>query len=183
MNSTLIDRYFRPLTAGSPGALDLADDAALLDVPEGRRLVVSADALVAGVHFFPEDAPDLIARKMLRVNLSDLAAMAAVPLGYVMTCAFPKTVNESWLAGFAAGLARDQMEFAIKLLGGDTVVDARAADAVGHDLRHRRSRQGTAPLRRQGRRSDRGQRHHRRFSPRSTRASRARSVPSSAMRN
>lgn len=118
---TLIDRYFRPLTAGSPGALDLSDDAALLDVPAGRRLVVSADALVAGVHFFPEDAPDLIARKMLRVNLSDLAAMAAVPLGYVMTCAFPKTVNESWLAGFAAGLARDQMEFAIKLLGGDTV--------------------------------------------------------------
>src|SRR4029077_6845926 len=62
---TLIARYFRPLTAGSPGALDLCDDAALLDLPEGRRLVVSADALVAGVHFFPEDAPDLIARKML----------------------------------------------------------------------------------------------------------------------
>jgi thiamine-monophosphate kinase len=118
---TLIARYFRPLTAGSPGALDLCDDAALLDLPEGRRLVVSADALVAGVHFFPEDAPDLIARKMLRVNLSDLAAMAAVPLGYLMTCAFPQTISESWLAGFAAGLARDQMEFAIKLLGGDTV--------------------------------------------------------------
>jgi thiamine-monophosphate kinase len=118
---TLIARYFRPLTAGSPGALDLSDDAALLDVPAGQRLVITADALVAGVHFFAEDAPDLIARKMLRVNLSDLAAMAARPLGYVMTCAFPQTITESWLAGFAAGLARDQMEFDVKLLGGDTV--------------------------------------------------------------
>jgi thiamine-monophosphate kinase len=118
---TLIARYFRPLTAGSPGALDLGDDAALLDVPEGRRLVITADALVAGVHFFPEDAPDLIARKMLRVNLSDLAAMGAVPVGYLMTCAFPRTLTETWLAGFSAGLARDQMEFGVKLLGGDTV--------------------------------------------------------------
>jgi thiamine-monophosphate kinase len=84
-------------------------------------VVVTADALVAGVHFFPEDAPDLIARKMLRVNLSDLAAMAAVPLGYVMTCAFPATITETWLAGFSKGLARDQMEFGIKLMGGDTV--------------------------------------------------------------
>jgi thiamine-monophosphate kinase len=117
---SLIARYFRPLTGGREGALNLADDAALLDVPAGRRLVVTADALVAGVHFFAEDAPDLIARKMLRVNLSDLAAMAAVPLAYVMTCAFPKEINETWLAGFAAGLSRDQTEFAITLLGGDT---------------------------------------------------------------
>jgi len=116
----LIARYFRPLAGGGEGALDLTDDAALLDVPAGRRLVVTADALVAGVHFFAEDAPDLIARKMLRVNLSDLAAMAAVPLGYVMTCAFPKDIGQTWLAGFAAGLARDQVEFGITLLGGDT---------------------------------------------------------------
>lgn len=116
----LIDRYFRPLTAGREGALGLADDAALIDVPAGRRLVVTADALVAGVHFFPADAPDLIGRKMLRVNLSDLAAMAALPLGYVMTCAFPASIGEAWLAGFAAGLARDQAEFGITLLGGDT---------------------------------------------------------------
>jgi thiamine-monophosphate kinase len=116
----LIARYFRPLTAGREGALNLTDDAALLDVPAGRRLVVTADALIAGVHFFAEDAPDLIARKMLRVNLSDLAAMAAVPLGYLMTCAFPKDIGQTWLAGFAAGLARDQVEFAITLLGGDT---------------------------------------------------------------
>lgn len=117
----LIARYFRPLTGGREGVFNLSDDAAVLDVPTGRRLVITTDALVAGVHFFTEDAPDLIARKMLRVNLSDLAAMAAVPLGYVMACAFPKSVNEQWLAGFAAGLARDQAEYAITLLGGDTV--------------------------------------------------------------
>jgi len=86
-------------------------------VPAGRRLVVTADALVAGVHFFAEDAPDLIARKMLRVNLSDLAAMAAVPLGYVMTCAFPKDIGQTWLAGFAAGLARDQSSSASPFWG------------------------------------------------------------------
>ena len=140
----LIARYFRPLTAGREGMFDLTDDAALLDLPAGRRLVITADALVAGVHFFAKDAPDLIARKMLRVNLSDLAAMAAVPLGYVMTCAFPKTIDETWLVGFSAGLARDQTEYAIALLGGDTTatpgpltlsVTAFGAVEAGQELR------------------------------------------------
>jgi thiamine-monophosphate kinase len=147
----LIARYFRPLTAGREGAFDLTDDAAVLDVPAGRRLVITADALVAGVHFFAEDAPDLIARKMLRVNLSDLAAMAAVPLGYVMTCAFPKTIDETWLAGFAAGLAHDQAEFAIALLGGDTTatpgpltlsVTALGTVETGRELRRSRAKAG-----------------------------------------
>ncbi len=147
----LIARYFRPLAAGAEGALNLADDAALLDVPSGHRLVVTADALVAGVHFFAEDAPDLIARKMLRVNLSDLAAMAAVPLGYVMTCAFPETIDETWLAGFAAGLARDQAEFAITLMGGDTTatpgpltlsVTAFGTVEAGRELRRSGARVG-----------------------------------------
>jgi thiamine-monophosphate kinase len=148
---TLIARYFRPLAAGAEGALNLADDAALLDVAPGHRLVVTADALVAGVHFFAEDAPDLIARKMLRVNLSDLAAMAAVPLGYVMTCAFPETIDETWLAGFAAGLARDQAEFAITLMGGDTTatpgpltlsVTAFGTVETGRELRRSGARAG-----------------------------------------
>ena len=115
----LIARHFRPL-AGE-GALDLADDAALLDPPPGRQLVLAADAMVAGVHFLESDPPDTIGRKLLRVNLSDLAAMGAAPLGYLMTAALPRGVEESWLAAFAAGLAQDQREFGLAVLGGDTV--------------------------------------------------------------
>ncbi|BBK31819.1 thiamine-phosphate kinase [Stella humosa] len=116
-----IRRHFRPLTANSPGALDLTDDAALLAPSAGHELVVTVDALVESVHFRPEDPPDLVARKMLRVNLSDLAAMGARPLGYVMTTALPLRCGEDWLAAFAAGLATDQAEFAVGLLGGDSV--------------------------------------------------------------
>jgi thiamine-monophosphate kinase len=116
----LIRRYLAPLAAGAPGALGLEDDAALLAAPAGMELVVTADALVAGVHFLPEDPADLVARKLLRVNLSDLAAMGARPLGYVMTAAWPAPVDEAWVARFAAGLAEDQAIFGLPLLGGDT---------------------------------------------------------------
>ena len=116
----LIARYFRPLAAGQAGALGLADDAALIDLPPGRHLVATADALVAGIHFLPDDPAALVARKMLRVNLSDLAAMGAEPLGYLMTCCFPAGIDEGWVAAFAGGLAADQDEFGIYLLGGDT---------------------------------------------------------------
>ncbi len=116
---SLIARHFRPL-AGA-GALDLSDDAALLDPPPGRQLVLAADAMVAGVHFLPDDPPETIGRKLLRVNLSDLAAMGAAPLGYLMTCAFPRGTEDGWIAAFAAGLAEDQAEFGLAVLGGDTV--------------------------------------------------------------
>ncbi len=115
----LIARHFRPLAG--PGALDLGDDAALLDPPPGRTLVMAADAMVAGVHFLPDDPPETVGRKLLRVNLSDLAAMGAAPLGYLMTTAFPLGIQESWIAGFVAGLALDQREFGLSVLGGDTV--------------------------------------------------------------
>ncbi len=114
----LIARHFRPLAG--PGALELSDDAAVLAPPPGRELVLSADAMVAGVHFLPDDPPDLVARKLLRTNLSDLAAMGAAPLGYLMTVSAPRATPDAWFAGFAAGLARDQAEFGIALLGGDT---------------------------------------------------------------
>lgn len=114
-----IGRFFRPLAA--PGALGLTDDAALLAPAPGHVLVVTADALVEDVHFRAADPPDLVARKMLRVNLSDLAAMGARPLGYVMTTALPRRCGTDWLAGFSAGLAADQAEFGIGLLGGDSV--------------------------------------------------------------
>ncbi|MCA3303921.1 MAG: thiamine-phosphate kinase [Roseomonas sp.] len=115
----LIARHFRPL-AGE-GALDLGDDAALLTPPAGQQLVLAADALVEGVHFLPDDPPGMIARKLLRVNLSDLAAMGAAPLGYLMTTAFTRGTADSWIAHFVAGLAEDQQRFGIAVLGGDTV--------------------------------------------------------------
>jgi thiamine-monophosphate kinase len=147
----LIARYFRPLAAGQTGALGLADDAALVEIPAGHRLVVTADALVASIHFLPDDPPERIARKTLRVNLSDLAAMGAKPLAYLMTCCFPRGLEEGWLAGFTGGLAEDQREFAIALLGGDTTatpgpltlsVTALGTVETGRELRRSTARAG-----------------------------------------
>lgn len=114
-----IRRFFAPLAG--PGGLGLTDDAALVDCPQGRRLVVTADAIVGGVHYFPEDPPDLVARKLLRVNLSDLAAMGARPLHYILTTALPRELGPDWLDSFARGLAEDQRRYGIDLLGGDSV--------------------------------------------------------------
>jgi thiamine-monophosphate kinase len=114
----LIARHFRPL-AGE-GALDLSDDAALVDLPPGRQLVLAADAMVEGVHYLPDDPPETIGRKLLRVNLSDLAAMGAMPLGYLMTTSFARGTAEDWIAAFVRGLAQDQAEFGLRVLGGDT---------------------------------------------------------------
>ncbi len=86
-----IRRFFAPLAG--PGGLDLRDDAALLDCAPGHRLVVTVDAIVAGVHYLPEDPPDLVARKLLRVNLSDLAAMGARPRHYLLTTALPRSAR------------------------------------------------------------------------------------------
>jgi thiamine-monophosphate kinase len=116
----LIAKYFAPLAAAAPGALALTDDAALIQVPTGQELVVSSDALVASVHFRSDDSPDLVARKALRVNLSDLAAMGAAPVGYTLATMLPRDIEESWIAAFAAGLAADQKAFGLSLLGGDT---------------------------------------------------------------
>lgn len=115
----LIRRHFAPLAA--PGAFGLSDDAALLSPPPGRDLVLTADAMVAGVHFLPDDPPDLVARKLLRVNLSDLAAKGAEPLGYLLTTAWTTELEEDWIAAFARGLAEDQSAYGCPLLGGDTV--------------------------------------------------------------
>src|SRR6201999_3126536 len=114
----LIARHFRPLAG--PGALNLQDDAAVLAPPPGRELVLTVDAMVGGVHFLPDDPPDLVGRKLLRVNLSDLAAKGAVPLAYLMTVSAPKTTADDWFASFAAGLAADQKLYGVSLLGGDT---------------------------------------------------------------
>lgn len=114
----LIARHFKPLAG--PGSLDLSDDAAVIAPPPERELVIAADAMVAGVHFLPDDPADLVGRKLLRTNLSDLAAMGAEPLGYLMTVSAPASTPDAWFAAFAAGLAADQKEFGVTLLGGDT---------------------------------------------------------------
>ena len=116
----LIKRYLAPLAGAAPGALGLRDDAALIVPPAGSELVLTADALIEGVHFLGDDPPDQVARKLLRVNLSDLAAMGARPLGYLMTVAWPQPLEEAWVAAFAAGLADDQKTYGLALLGGDT---------------------------------------------------------------
>ena len=84
----LIARYFAPL-AKHRGALGLTDDAAAITPPAGCDLVLKADGIVAGVHFFRDDPPDMVAKKALRVNLSDLAAKDATPLGFLLTLALP----------------------------------------------------------------------------------------------
>lgn len=114
----LIARYFRPL-ARDPGAFGLVDDAAIL-AAAGEDIVVTTDAVVAGVHFLPDDPPDTIARKALRVNLSDLAAKGATPAGFVLTLALPRA-DASFLAPFAQALGEDADRFGCPLLGGDTV--------------------------------------------------------------
>src|ERR1700724_4655393 len=115
---SLIARYFRPL-ATDPGAFDLGDDAAILKAL-GEDIVVTTDAIVEGVHFLPDDPPDTIARKALRVNLSDLAAKGATPAGFVLTLAL-RSADEAWLTPFARGLGEDATLFGCPLLGGDTV--------------------------------------------------------------
>jgi thiamine-monophosphate kinase len=120
-----IARFFEPL-AGR-GALDLKDDVALIDGPGRTHYVLSTDAIVEGVHFFSTDPPKQIAQKLLRVNLSDLAAKGAEPVGYLLTAALTEADDETWLKGFSAGLALDQKRFGMVLLGGDTVRSKGAA--------------------------------------------------------
>ena len=114
-----IAEYFAPL-ATHPGALGLSDDAACIKPSTGTDIVLKADAIVGGVHFFPEDAAQLVAGKALRVNLSDLAAKGARPLGFLLSLALPETIDEAWVAGFAEGLGADAALFGCPLLGGDT---------------------------------------------------------------
>jgi thiamine-monophosphate kinase len=115
----LIARYFAPL-AKHPGAFGLTDDAAALAPPAGCDLVLKTDGIVAGMHFFPDDPPDTVAKKALRANLSDLAAKGATPLGFLLTLMLPREIGDAWLAPFARGLGADAEAFGCPLLGGDT---------------------------------------------------------------
>lgn len=144
-----IREFFAPL-AGL-GALDLTDDAALLDCPPGYHLVVTVDQLVEGVHFLPDDPPELVGRKLMRRNLSDLAAMGATPRYYLVTSALPRTRGDDWVRRFANGLREDQHRFAVSLLGGDSTstpgpalltLTAIGHVAVGREIRRKGARPG-----------------------------------------
>jgi len=116
----LIARFLAPLAQGETGAFGLLDDGAIVDIGQGQRLVATADALIEGVHFLSSDPPELVGRKLLRVNLSDLAAMGATPFAYLLTMALREQGAPDWVEAFARGLAADQSEFGVTLIGGDT---------------------------------------------------------------
>ena len=141
----LIAKYFAPL-ATAPGALGLHDDAAVVTPPAGCDLVLTTDGVIAGVHFFSDDAPGDVARKALRMNLSDLAAKGAKPLGFLMSVSLPAEIDATWLAAFAAGLGADATLYGCPLFGGDTdrtpgplAVSITAFGAVPHGKMVRRS--------------------------------------------
>lgn len=113
----IIREVFAPLSRNAPGAADLTDDVALVG---GGPYVFTKDAIIAGVHFLPKDPLDLVARKLVRVNLSDLAAKGVKPVGYFLACVWPATTNRSAIEAFADGLQEDQERFGIALYGGDT---------------------------------------------------------------
>ncbi len=147
----LIEAYFSPLSKKLEGAFGLCDDAAVLSVAPGESLVVTVDTLVEGVHFLKDTDPGLLAHKLLRVNLSDLAAMGAKPAFYVLSLALPGTVDPPWIARFASALGQDQETYGISLAGGDTVltpgpltltVTAHGAVAAGRELRRSGARPG-----------------------------------------
>jgi len=117
----LIDRFFRPLSRAAPGAFALRNDGALLHTPAGARVVVTKDMMVAGVHYPEGEEPFVLARRLLRVNLSDLAAMGANATSYALGLALPADIADTWVEAFAGGLALDQAHFGVVLIGGDTV--------------------------------------------------------------
>lgn len=113
-----IRRHF--LALAGPAALNLQDDAAVFSPPQGREMVMAVDAMVENVHFLPTDPPDTIGRKLLRCNLSDLAAMGSRPEGWLLAFARSPHITDAWVEQFCAGLAQDQACFGLSLMGGDT---------------------------------------------------------------
>lgn len=116
---SLIEKLFSPLAG--PGAFGLKDDAAVMQASAGCDLVLTKDAIAEGRHFLPSDPAGDVARKLLRVNLSDLAAKGARPKGYLLACAWNRATSFEWMAVFAEALHQDQKQFGLALLGGDTI--------------------------------------------------------------
>ena len=116
----LIQQYLAPLTAKVPGAFGLKDDCAVLQPPSGHDLVVTTDALVSGLHFLPDEAPETIGWRALAVNVSDLAAKGATPQCYLMALSLPEAPDRDWMIRFASGLKDAQDHYGLALIGGDT---------------------------------------------------------------
>ena len=171
----LIARHFKPI-ARHPGALGLIDDAAMLTPPPGHDLVVTADAIVGGVHFFPDDPADAIARKALRVNLSDLAAKGAKPAGFLLTLALPKRIDDGWLKAFCTRARRGREALRLPAARRRHGSHARTVDGLDHGVRRVAGRHDGAPRRRAGRRSCSGHRHDRRCRAGSAAATRHRNA-------
>jgi len=140
-----------PLSAEAQGAVGLTDDGAVLDLGPGERLAVTADTLVEGRHFPKGEDPSLAARKALRANLSDLAAMGAKPFAYTAGVVWPREGFAERAGGFVAGLAEDQGRFGVRLIGGDTTsaeapwtlsITAFGRLPVGRSLRRGRANAG-----------------------------------------
>lgn len=115
----IIRTYIAPLTNLQPIELDCEDDAAVLEFPAGKLLVMTTDAIVEGTHFLSSDTPESLAKKALRVNLSDLAAMGAHPIGYTLCLTMGSSITEDWLKRFFASLGEDNQNYRVSLLGGD----------------------------------------------------------------
>ena len=146
----LIEKVLAPLARAWPGAFGLTDDAAIFSPRPGHELVITADAMIAGVHFADDDPADLVARKLLRVNLSDLAAMGASAAGYVLVVNLDKSCRDGWMDEFGRGLSLDQEAFGLSLLGGDTTA---GGGALGVSMTVFGEARGEALLRRNGARA------------------------------
>ncbi len=115
-----IARRFAPLSFGAPEALGLLDDAAVIGARPGFDLVITQDALVEGVHFMPHERADRVAQKLLRTNLSDLAAKGAQPYGCFLSISWPSHYDNAARDLFAAALKIDLAQYGLALFGGDT---------------------------------------------------------------
>ncbi len=143
--------------------------------------MLKTDGLIAGVHFFPDDPADGVARKALRVNLSDLAAKGAAPLGFLLAIALPKGFDENWLAEFARGLGEDADAYQCPLLGGDTDSTPGPTSDFDRGVRHLADGHDGAARGRAGRRPCVRQRHDRRCGARAAGAAGAKRSPGSSM--
>ncbi len=145
-----IVRYFAPLTAGEPGSFSLTDDAAVITPPLGQQLVITSDSVIEGIHVLVNASPEQFAKKLMRRNLSDLAAMGATPWRYTLNLHTPVGLSDDWFAAFAATLAHEQKAAVMVLVGGDST---SAEGAAIHTTMTCYGLLDGAPLRRSGART------------------------------